>query len=139
MGRGRSLPSANPDNVAAGGATDVHCGGGGEEGRRRAGVGQITAHSNPYSSFSSSSFPLCVRRGFDEKFCFQQRRTGPLHYYSSRSDFRERGGREDKEEDGEEEKKYYGGKGSTFLSLPTERKNKVSWRYSYLENDSPYR
>ncbi len=30
---GRSLPSANPDNVAAGGATDVQCGGeGGEEG-----------------------------------------------------------------------------------------------------------
>ena len=32
--RGRSLPSANPDNVAAGGATDARCGGGGgrEEG-----------------------------------------------------------------------------------------------------------
>ncbi len=44
-------------------------------GRRRVGVGQITAHSNPYSSFSSSSCPLCVRRGFDEKFCFQQCRT----------------------------------------------------------------
>ncbi len=27
--RGRSLLSANPDNVAAGGATDVQCGGGG--------------------------------------------------------------------------------------------------------------
>ncbi len=63
---------------------------------------------------------------------------GPLHYYSSRSDFRERGGREDKEEDGEEEKKYYSGGGSTFSSLPRERKNKVSWRYSYLKNDSPY-
>jgi hypothetical protein len=47
----------------------------GEGGGRRVGVGQITAHSNPYSSFSSSSFPLCVRRGFDEKFCFQQCRT----------------------------------------------------------------
>ncbi len=64
--RGRSLPSANPDNVAAGGATVARCGGEGEGGRRT-GVGQITAHSNPYSSFSSSSFPLCVRRGFDEK------------------------------------------------------------------------
>jgi hypothetical protein len=31
VGRGeRSLPSANPDNVAAGGATDPRCGGGGE-------------------------------------------------------------------------------------------------------------
>jgi hypothetical protein len=40
-------------------------------------VGQITAHSNPFSSFSSSSFPLCVRRGFDKKFCIQQRRTLP--------------------------------------------------------------
>jgi hypothetical protein len=30
-------------------------------------VGQITAHSNPHSSFSLSFFPLCVRRGFDEK------------------------------------------------------------------------
>jgi hypothetical protein len=34
VGRGRSLPSANPHNVAAGGATDARCGGGegGEEG-----------------------------------------------------------------------------------------------------------
>jgi hypothetical protein len=30
-------------------------------------VGQITAHSNPHSSFSLSFFPLCVRRGLDEK------------------------------------------------------------------------
>jgi hypothetical protein len=29
-GGGRSLPSANPDNVAAGGATDARCGEGGE-------------------------------------------------------------------------------------------------------------
>ncbi len=28
-GGGRSLPSANPDNVAAGGATDARCVGGG--------------------------------------------------------------------------------------------------------------
>ena len=33
MGRGgRSLPSANPDNVAAGGATDARCGERGREG-----------------------------------------------------------------------------------------------------------
>ncbi len=35
-GGGRSLPSANPDNVAAGDATDAQCGG---EGGRRVGVG----------------------------------------------------------------------------------------------------
>ena len=64
VGRGRSLPSANPDNVAAGGATEARFGGKGE---RRGGVGQITTHSNPHSSFSLSFFPLCVRRGFDEK------------------------------------------------------------------------
>ncbi len=64
-GGGRSLPLANPDNVAAGGATDARCGGG--RGERRVGVGQITAHGNPGSSFSLSLFPLCVRRGFDEK------------------------------------------------------------------------
>jgi hypothetical protein len=74
VGRGRSLPSAKPDNVAADGATDARCGKGG--GVREAGEGQIRAPSNPCSSFSSSSFQLCVRRGFDEKFCFQQRRTG---------------------------------------------------------------
>jgi hypothetical protein len=60
-GGGRSLPSANPDNVAAGGATDAGCGEGGGS------MEQITAHSNPYSSFSLSFFPLCIRRGFDEK------------------------------------------------------------------------
>ena len=31
-GGASSLPSANPDNVAAGGATDARCGGGGEGG-----------------------------------------------------------------------------------------------------------
>ena len=65
---GRSLPSANPDNVAAGGATDARCVEGVSwRGERRGGMGQITAHSNPHSSFSLSFFPLCVRRGFDEK------------------------------------------------------------------------
>jgi hypothetical protein len=38
VGRGRSLPSANTDNVAAGGATDAQWGGEGGGGRR-AGVG----------------------------------------------------------------------------------------------------
>ncbi len=65
-GGGRSIPSANPDNVAAGGATDARCGGeGGEEGWR--GIDNSSYCSNPCSSFSSSFFPLCVRRGFDEK------------------------------------------------------------------------
>ena len=39
----------------------------GGRGERRGGMGQITAHSNPYSSFSLSFFRLCVRRGFDQK------------------------------------------------------------------------
>ncbi len=29
---------------------------------------QITAHSNPYSSFSLSFCSLCIRRGFDKNF-----------------------------------------------------------------------
>ena len=78
VGRRRRLPSANPDNAAPGGATDARCGGGGGEGGREAGEGQIRAPSNPYSYFSSSSYPLCIRRGFDEKFCFQQCRTQPI-------------------------------------------------------------
>ncbi len=65
---GRSLPSANPDNVAAGGATDARCGEGEEGGREgRGGVKQIMTRSNPYSSFSLSFFSLCIRQGFDEK------------------------------------------------------------------------
>jgi hypothetical protein len=67
-GGGRSLPSANPDSVAAGGAADARCGEGEEGGGAgRDGMKQITAHSNPYSSFSLSFFSLCIRRGFDEK------------------------------------------------------------------------
>jgi hypothetical protein len=67
-GGGRSLPSANPANVTAGGATDARCGEGEEGGREgKGGVKQITAHSNPYSSFSLSFFSLCIRRGFNEK------------------------------------------------------------------------
>jgi hypothetical protein len=63
----RSLPSANPDNMAAGGATDARCGEGGSWRGERGGMKQITAHSNPYSSFSLSFFLLCIRQGFDEK------------------------------------------------------------------------
>jgi hypothetical protein len=36
-------------------------------GEVRGDMKQITAHSNPYSSFSLSFFPLCIRQGFDEK------------------------------------------------------------------------
>jgi hypothetical protein len=64
--RGRSLPSANPDNVAAGGATDARCGGEGKGGRR-VGVGQITAHSNPPFLFLLVFLSAVCRRGFDEK------------------------------------------------------------------------
>ncbi len=46
---------------------------GGEGGE--AGEQQIRAPSNPYFSFSSSSFSLCIRRGFDKKFRSRQRRT----------------------------------------------------------------
>jgi hypothetical protein len=39
-GGGRGLPSANPDNVAAGDVTDAPCGEGGSwRGERRGGVG----------------------------------------------------------------------------------------------------
>ena len=41
----------------------------GEVGGGRGGdMKQITAHSNPYSSFSLSFCPLCIRRGLDKKF-----------------------------------------------------------------------
>jgi hypothetical protein len=40
-----------------------------------AGEQQMRAPGNPYSSFSSSSPSLCIRRGFDKKFCFWQCRT----------------------------------------------------------------
>ncbi len=39
----------------------------GGRGERRGGLGQITAHGSPHSSFSLSFFPLCVQREFDEK------------------------------------------------------------------------
>jgi hypothetical protein len=53
--------------MAAGGATDAWCGERERGGGRRGGMEQITAHSNPYSSFSLSFFPLCIRQGFVEK------------------------------------------------------------------------
>ncbi len=43
-----------------------------------AGEQQIRVSSNPCSSFSSSSSLLCIRRGFDKKFCFRQCRTTEL-------------------------------------------------------------
>ncbi len=45
-------------------------GGGGEAGEQ-----QIRAPGNPYFSFSSFSFSLCIRRGFDKKFRSRQCRT----------------------------------------------------------------
>jgi hypothetical protein len=65
-GEGGLPPPANPDNVAAGGATDARCGEGG--GSWRGDMKQITAHSNPRSSFSLSFYPLCIRGGFDKNF-----------------------------------------------------------------------
>ena len=65
-----------PDNAAPGNAAGAQCvgerGEGGEVGEL-----QIRAPGNPYSSFSSSSSSLCIRRGFDKKFCSRQRRTAP--------------------------------------------------------------
>jgi hypothetical protein len=42
-------------------------GGGRGRGGGEAGEQQIRALGNPYSSFSSSSSSLCIRRGFDKK------------------------------------------------------------------------
>ncbi len=53
-------------------------GGGGERG----GMKQITAHSNPYSSFSLSFCPLCIRRGFDKNFA----RGRAEHFHSALSE-----------------------------------------------------
>ena len=50
------------------------CGGEGE-GEGEVVEQQIRALGNPYSSFSSSSSLLCIRRGFDEKFHSRQCRT----------------------------------------------------------------
>jgi len=47
-GSGGLPPPANPDNMAADGATDAWCGeGGGWRGGGRGDMEQITAHSNP--------------------------------------------------------------------------------------------
>jgi hypothetical protein len=67
-GGGDLPPPANPDNVAAGGATDARCREGGSWRGEGGDMKQITAHSNPYSSFSLSFCPLCIRRGFDKNF-----------------------------------------------------------------------
>ena len=52
-----------PDNAAPGNAAGAQCVGGKGEGGE-AGEQQIRAPGNPYSSFSSSSLSLCIRRGF---------------------------------------------------------------------------
>ncbi len=49
-----------------------------------AGEQQIRAPGNPCFSFSSSSFSLCIRRGFDKKFRSRQRRTILVfHFFSA--------------------------------------------------------
>ena len=61
---GRSLPSANPDNVAAGGATDPRCGGeGGEEGWR----GTDNSSWQPLFVFLLVFLSAVRPGGFDEK------------------------------------------------------------------------
>ncbi len=74
-----------PDNAAPGNAAGSRCGGAGGRGGE-AGEQQIRAPGNPYSSFSSSSSSsLCIRRGFDKKFCFRQRRTEAIMLQESPS------------------------------------------------------
>jgi hypothetical protein len=50
-------------------------GGGGGGGEGEVVEQQIRALGNPHSPFSSSSFSLCIRRGFDNKFHPRQCRT----------------------------------------------------------------
>ena len=57
--------------------------GGGKGEGGEAGEQQIGAPGNPYFSFSSSSFSLCVRQGFDKKFYFRQRRTVSIVHINS--------------------------------------------------------
>ncbi len=64
-----------PDNAAPGNAAGAQCVGGEGEGEGEVVEQQIRALGNPYSSFSSSSSLLCIRRGFDEKFHSRQCRT----------------------------------------------------------------
>ncbi len=68
---------ACPDSAAPGNAVGARCrrrkGEGGEAGEQ-----QIRAPGNPYSSFSSSSSSLCIRRGFDNNSAFRQRRTSSV-------------------------------------------------------------
>jgi hypothetical protein len=67
------------DNAASGNAAGAQCVGGRGEGGE-VGEQQIRALGNPCSSFFSSSSSLCIRRGFDKKFCSRQCRT--LSYLS---------------------------------------------------------
>ncbi len=86
---GALLQPSNPDNMAAGGATDAQCGEGEGGGGERGGgdIQQITAYSNPYSSFSLSFYPLCIRRGFDKNFarsCAEQELSRRLTVFTSK-------------------------------------------------------
>ncbi len=62
-GGGRSLPSANPDNVAAGGATDARCGGG--RGERR-------VHLAPRLPFRCVSGGGSMKNSALSCYCFQK-------------------------------------------------------------------
>ncbi len=67
-----------PDNAAPGNAVGARRGGGRGKKGGEAGEQQIRAPGDPYFSFSSSSFSLFIRRGFDKKFRSRQCRTMPL-------------------------------------------------------------
>jgi hypothetical protein len=65
----------SPDNAAPGNAAGAQCVGGEGEWEGEVVEQQIRALGNPYSSFSSPSPLLCIRRGFAKKFHSRQRRT----------------------------------------------------------------
>jgi hypothetical protein len=71
-----------PDNAAPGNAAGARCGGErGGKGGGEAGEQQIRAPGDPCFSFSSSSFSLCIRRGFVKKSCSRQCRTPLLGHF----------------------------------------------------------
>ena len=57
-----------PDNAAPGNPAGARCVWRGEKGGEGKVVEQQIALGNPFSSFSSSSSLLCIRRGFDKNF-----------------------------------------------------------------------
>ncbi len=71
-------------NIAAGRCNGAQGGGGGG---RQGGGGcsqQIATHNNLYSSFSLSFCPLCIRRGFDEKFAHSCRTEAKQEIWTAR-------------------------------------------------------